>query len=206
MMQRVTMEESRSVGRASRIVNGENAAPNQFPYQARMLAPVSGGYVVCGGSILSDIWVCTAAHCMWNLDQRTWTVGILNWNEQGRQILSTSGVIHHGYNGQSLDNDIAVSRLVSSIGAWAPNIAPVTLPTLSEENEAFVGAHLIPSGFGTTGSTGQGGLADHLQWTDMSGISNQECSSVYGNIGPFIICTRGRNRPESSTCGVSSSF
>lgn len=50
-----------------RIVGGDFAAPNQFPHQ---IAILSGDQIRCGGSIIGDRFVLTAAHCValvcWN--------------------------------------------------------------------------------------------------------------------------------------------
>lgn len=46
---------------ASRIVGGNNAKENQFPHQ---IAIFYKGSLRCGGSIVSESWVLTAAHCL----------------------------------------------------------------------------------------------------------------------------------------------
>jgi len=45
---------------APKIVNGYPAVEGQFPHQA---AIIIDGSNFCGGSLLSEIWVLTAAHC-----------------------------------------------------------------------------------------------------------------------------------------------
>jgi chymotrypsin len=52
-----------SLGSESRIVGGNEAARNGLPYQVAMLLTVSGGQALCGGSIISNNYVLTAAHC-----------------------------------------------------------------------------------------------------------------------------------------------
>lgn len=42
-----------------RIVNGQPATENQFPHQCAVLSPVGSGFSVCGGSIISTLWVLT---------------------------------------------------------------------------------------------------------------------------------------------------
>lgn len=50
-----------------RVLGGSNAKEGQFPYQVSI--KVHGSHV-CGGSIVSDYFVLTAAHCVENVNLR----------------------------------------------------------------------------------------------------------------------------------------
>ena len=50
-----------------RITNGHLATIGQFPYQAGLLAYVPDGAAWCGGSVIAERWILTAAHCTDNL-------------------------------------------------------------------------------------------------------------------------------------------
>jgi len=53
--------------RLGRIVGGEDAAPHEFPWQISMqifLPKKNKIEHFCGGSILNDHWILTAAHCL----------------------------------------------------------------------------------------------------------------------------------------------
>lgn len=48
---------------SARITNGELAGREQFPYQAGLVFYINLSRLWCGGSIISDRWIITAAHC-----------------------------------------------------------------------------------------------------------------------------------------------
>ena len=47
-----------------RITGGQEAERQQFPYQAAMLLHLADGVGLCGGSIISNNYLLTAAHCL----------------------------------------------------------------------------------------------------------------------------------------------
>lgn len=53
-----------SQNRKGRIVNGQDAAENQFPHQAVLTISTSQGRALCGGSLIAPTWILSAAHCI----------------------------------------------------------------------------------------------------------------------------------------------
>lgn len=49
---------------AARIVNGQAALENQFPHQALVFIVTLSGTYQCGGSLISPLYVLSAAHCI----------------------------------------------------------------------------------------------------------------------------------------------
>ncbi len=47
-----------------RIVGGEDASLEDYPWQVSLRNVVLGLSHFCGGSIIDDVWVLTAAHCV----------------------------------------------------------------------------------------------------------------------------------------------
>ena len=52
----------RRVDQPSRVVNGDDAAPNSWPWQISLHYKHYGH--ICGGSLIENDWVLTAAHCV----------------------------------------------------------------------------------------------------------------------------------------------
>ena len=75
--------------REGRIVGGENAQANQFPYMASLQRRSNGNHF-CAGSIVSELWVLTAAHC--TIDETILSIDV----EVGSYLLRR-GTMHRIY-------------------------------------------------------------------------------------------------------------
>lgn len=76
-----------------RIVQGQNATRGQFPYYVFLKINMAQGSAACGGSLISDEWVVTAAHCLYGASGAEVHLGALeakNLEEEGRVILKVS--------------------------------------------------------------------------------------------------------------------
>ncbi|CAL4123589.1 unnamed protein product, partial [Meganyctiphanes norvegica] len=51
------------VNRASRIIGGIETEVNEYPWQVALLSSASSTRPFCGGSIINEWWIMTAAHC-----------------------------------------------------------------------------------------------------------------------------------------------
>ena len=81
------------------IVGGSVTEKNRYPWQVRLQYVYGGISYICGGSILSDDWVITAAHCCEHANRITIYVG--DWNqyvesEDEFSVVSTEIIIHPG--------------------------------------------------------------------------------------------------------------
>lgn len=82
-----------------RIVLGATATTGQFPHQALLLITESNGRFMCGGTLLNNRWVLTAAHCARGATNVQVHLGASSYGdatERDRQIhYSVSQVIVH---------------------------------------------------------------------------------------------------------------
>ncbi|XP_055693976.1 brachyurin-like [Lutzomyia longipalpis] len=183
-----------------RIVNGQPAATNQFPHQATVFSTnnnATGGF--CGGSLISPIWVYSAAHCTRGFNWYHIGVGSINRLQQQQTQISNHVIEHPQYNPQNLNNDVCVIRLDNPLQINAA-VQVIRQPTRSEQGQLWVGAHALVSGFGRTTNTGP--ISNQLMFTGIRIISNAECASVYGTsvIVASTICGRGWDFDSQSTC------
>lgn len=65
LAQLAAFAETRIIKYDKRIVNGNTARNDQFPWHVSIIGSFStGSSLLCGGSLISDEWVLTAAHCV----------------------------------------------------------------------------------------------------------------------------------------------
>uniref|UniRef100_A0A8B9MG42 Peptidase S1 domain-containing protein n=1 Tax=Accipiter nisus TaxID=211598 RepID=A0A8B9MG42_9AVES len=51
--------------RSIRIIGGTDSSPGEWPWQVSLHVKLSRQRHLCGGSIISNQWILTAAHCYW---------------------------------------------------------------------------------------------------------------------------------------------
>uniref|UniRef100_A0A8C2YQ79 pancreatic elastase II n=2 Tax=Chinchilla lanigera TaxID=34839 RepID=A0A8C2YQ79_CHILA len=104
----------------SRVVGGEDARPNSWPWQVSLQYLTSGNWFhTCGGSLVSNRWFLTAAHCVSN--SRTYRVVLgrhsLSTNEPGSAAIAVSKFVVHSQWNTNLANgyDIALGKLAEPV-------------------------------------------------------------------------------------------
>ncbi|XP_074613343.1 MAM and LDL-receptor class A domain-containing protein 1-like isoform X4 [Acropora palmata] len=115
----------------SRVIGGKDAIPGAWPWQIALLR--RGGFI-CGGSLISDQWVVTAAHCVARSNLASSYKVVVGEhdrrkNEGTETTVSVRRIISHpNYNRPSrLNNDIALIQLASRVKLSA-RVNPVCLP------------------------------------------------------------------------------
>ncbi|XP_052027639.1 coagulation factor IX isoform X2 [Apodemus sylvaticus] len=106
-------ENSESLNDFTRVVGGENAKPGQIPWQVILNGEIEA---FCGGAIINEKWIVTAAHCLKPGDKIEVVAGEYNIDkkedtEQRRNVIRT--IPHHQYNAtiNKYSHDIALLEL-----------------------------------------------------------------------------------------------
>ncbi|XP_066942638.1 trypsin-like [Macrobrachium rosenbergii] len=174
-----------------RIVGGVATRVHEYPWQVG-LTNKNLKRPYCGGSIISDEWILTAAHCVRGVIVSNIIVvlGEHNWGTAAdtsytsRRTVVTS-IIHPSYDTKTQNNDVALLQLSTPITFTNDNkIAPVCLPT---KQNAYENVEAIVTGWGTTSSGGK--QTFELNEVTIPTMSNNECRKSYGSyITGNMIC------------------
>ncbi|XP_066118585.1 trypsin-2 [Saccopteryx bilineata] len=163
-----------------KIVGGYTCQENSVPYQVSLNA----GYHFCGGSLINDQWVVSAAHCYKSRIQvrlGEHNIEVLEGNEQ---FIDSAKVIRHPrYNSWDLDNDIMLIKL-SSPALISSRVSAISLPTAC----APAGTQCLISGWGNTLSSGIN-YPELLQCLEAPLLSQEQCEDSYpGQITENMVC------------------
>ncbi|XP_049542443.1 chymotrypsin-2-like [Anopheles darlingi] len=99
----------------NRVVGGQDAEESSAPYQISLQLADRGHF--CGGSILNERWILTAAHCIKEIDAADLEVlaGTNNLKEGGQRYRVDRLFSHSRYNRPQFHNDIALVHLAAPI-------------------------------------------------------------------------------------------
>lgn len=142
-----------------RIVGGIFARDHSWPWMA---AFKENGYFFCGGTLINDQWILTAAHCLsdlTNLASLKVTLGENNVNTAPNGLGAAKWIIHEQYDAYNTVNDIALVKLANKV-TFTSNISPVCLPN---GRSPVIGTIGMVTGWGTTQADGNGQVSPQLK-------------------------------------------
>ncbi|XP_019893388.1 serine protease 1 [Musca domestica] len=182
-----------------RITNGRDAAVGQFPYQVGLSLKVSStSSSWCGGSLIGNRWVLTAAHCTDGISSITVYLGatVRTSPEVTHTVSKSDVIIHANWNSKTLKNDISLIKIPSV--TYTSKIKAVKLPAIASSYSTYAGDTAVASGWGRT-SDSSSAVASHLKYADMKVITNTVCKATFGTtITDSNICVSTPN--GVSTC------
>ena len=175
----------------AKIIGGQTASSTAWPWMAALsnksLTAISG--LFCGGSLIAQNWVLTAAHCMFDNKNQLETPQNLRVQINSANLNSITGEVHNvaeihvhpAFNQTNLNNDLALLKLSEN-----SNVTPIEiLPANSSQDEA--GQNSIALGWGNT-STRRIVFPADLHQVALPIISNAVCSRALTGIIDSMVC------------------
>tara|TARA_R110002049_G_scaffold234457_1_gene407682 strand:- start:520 stop:1911 length:1392 start_codon:yes stop_codon:yes gene_type:complete len=161
------------------ITNGFPIEIQNVPYQVSIQNKSNGNHF-CGGSIINNKYVLTAAHCVdvTNASDITLNVGFSLQNNPGNNLQSYNArriIVHPNYNNGTNDFDIAVIEIEGTF-SFNSSVQPVELISPQSLASETIGNQVRVSGWGWT-VPNQSGVANQLQAVDVPIISNQQADN-----------------------------
>ncbi|XP_046959335.1 trypsin, alkaline A-like [Vanessa cardui] len=172
---------------AKRIIGGSVTSIDRYPFAAAMLRSPSGTgtfWQACGGSIINNRAVLTAAHCFnWEPFTNQWRIRVGSTNANSGGVVFTTNIIinHPSYNRFTLDYDVAVVR-VNGVFSFNNNVRPGSIagPNYDVADNQAVWA----IGWGLIDLNGP--PSEQLRHVQVWTVNQEICRSRYAMIGRVI--------------------
>ncbi|CAG9837834.1 unnamed protein product [Diabrotica balteata] len=175
-----------SVNDQRRIVNGKPAKLNQFPWMAQIFYKRKNNTdaFLCGGSLINNRYVVTAAHCITDFKEKINIVRIgintltpeIKVKRLNKDYKVANITVHPNFNTvMGDDNDIALIRLARSV-KYIVAIQPICLPTANMLNKEFIGENVDIAGWGLDTS---GHLTKDLQYITVPVREREICNEIF---------------------------
>ena len=170
------------------IIGGEEAQAGAWPWMAALVSattPSAFQGQFCGGALIKDKWVITAAHCVEGEFPSTIDVvlGRHLLSDTSGERISVAGIARHpNYNRNTLNNDIALLYLSN-----ASSLTTIPLATLSNSSLYEPGVTATVTGWGNTSRFGAGSYPDELRQVSVPIVSNVTCNAPLANGGDVTL-------------------
>ncbi|XP_065304600.1 brain-specific serine protease 4-like [Dermacentor albipictus] len=187
----------------SRIIGGTPVDAGLFPWNVALRRILPGrriGNHLCGGTLLSNEWVMTAAHCV-DSDIVPSEIAIVlygnhtNYMRPDTDVLSLDAIYFHYYNGVSLD--VALLHIEQTMHGVEilSRVTPLCLPS---EEANFIGAYCVITGSGIQSDGTQPRALMHVR---MPVLPHQYCARFVGEMAVAVgIMCAGQLGKQRGAC------
>lgn len=184
----------------NRIIGGRKTEPGEFPFQVRLNIRSKRGTGICGGIIIDEYHILTAAHCMTACASQNLVTATIEKTglkitigdhaikyEDGEQEIEVADIRPHekydACNFYSNDNDIALIKTAQSMEYkfTSDGYGSINRPCLpAKDVEYREGESAIVTGWGVTREN-SGALSNILRYVQVPLVNVTRCQETYGN-------------------------
>ncbi|XP_037809739.1 collagenase-like [Lucilia sericata] len=197
---RIYLTTAKSSGQSAAIISGTQAALGQFPWHVLFKIKTGRAIQLCAGSLISNKWVLTAAHCIYNISNNlVMAFGTIELRNNPINMTSTKFFIHPAYKPNVLTDDIGLIELPTPLN-FTDNIKAIDLVSSTETSNDFLAAQGTISGFGATKDKVDI-PSDWLLWTTVEILNNSVCAQMFHIPNDNrTMCGKGWNGSNQSPC------